>query len=107
MSRRLLLAAIVFSAAAPGFSGAQSREPDYNAIGPGHYLRAVTEDGHFVTLEDASRWEIDSRVRFRTMEWQVDEGIAVRRAAPDNGFRYEIDNIDRDNGVLAKYLGRP
>jgi hypothetical protein len=87
-------------------AGAQNRESNYSAVGPGHYIRAVSEDGQFVTLEDASRWEIDPRVRFRTIEWRADDVITVRRAEPENGFSYELDNIDRDDGALAKYLPR-
>jgi hypothetical protein len=116
--RLFLLAAIAVVTATPFstpfsmlFSGsfsapAQGGETDYSAVGPGHYIRTVTDEGQFVTLEDASRWEIDPRVRFRSVEWQADEVITVRRGEPEDGFRYELDNIDRDNGVLATYLPR-
>src|SRR5262245_46031139 len=34
---------------------------DYNAFGGGHFIKAVTEGGKFVTLEDGSIWEMDPR----------------------------------------------
>ena len=78
--------------------------PSYNAIGSGHFVRAVSDEGRYVTLEDGSRWEVDPRVRFYSNAWKPDEGIAVRRATPDEGFYYELDNTDQDDGVLANYL---
>ena len=79
----------------------------YNAFGTGHSIKTVTEAGKFVTLEDGSVWEIDPRGWYITSEWQPQAGIGVRRAREENGFAYEIDNLDADEGVLAKYLPRP
>ncbi len=106
MPRALLLVFLLgltpaFSASAP-----QRAEPSYNAIGSGHYIRTVSDEGRYVTLEDASRWEVDPRVRDQSNAWHPDEGMSVRRATPENGFYYELDNIDQDNGVLANYLPR-
>lgn len=79
----------------------------YNAFGTGHFIKTVTEAGKFVTLEDGSVWEIDPRGWYITSEWQPMAGIGVRRAREENGFAYEIDNLDADEGVPAKYLARP
>jgi len=83
----------------------------YASAGSGHYIKAVGPDGQSVTLEDGSVWEIDPRSRFFTVHWQPLEGITVRRIASDTarqstgepGFNYEIDNIDQDDGALARY----
>jgi hypothetical protein len=80
--------------------------PVYNAFGAGHAVRTVTDEGKFVTLEDGSVWEVDPRGWYITVRWQPQAGIAVRRAREENGFAYEIDNLDEDEGVLAKYLPR-
>jgi hypothetical protein len=64
----------------------------------------VREDGRFVTLEDNSVWEIEPTGRYLTVEWQVQAGIAVRRSGDDDGYVYEVDNIDEDNGVSARWL---
>jgi hypothetical protein len=76
----------------------------YASLGGGHYIKAVGADGESVTLEDGSVWEIDSRARFFTEHWQPLENITVRRTDPQNGFNYEIDNTDQDDGALARYI---
>ena len=76
---------------------------NYSAVGSGHFIKAVGADGQSVTLEDGSVWEIDTRSWFFTAEWQPLERISIRRAASENGFNYEIDNTDQDNGALARY----
>ncbi len=81
--------------------------PSYNAFGTGHSIKTVTEEGKFITLEDGSLWEIDPRGWYIASEWQPLAGIGVRRAREENGFAYEIDNLDADEGVLAKYVVRP
>jgi hypothetical protein len=81
-------------------------QQNYTGIGAGHYVRSVAEKGQFVTLEDGSRWEIDPRDRYRTVDWQADEGITVRRAQGEEGYDYELDNTDRDDGAYARYLIR-
>jgi hypothetical protein len=78
----------------------------YNAFGTGHSIKTVTEGGKFVALEDGSIWEIDPRGWYIAAEWQPQAGIGVRRAREENGFAYEIDNLDADEGVLAKYVPR-
>ena len=76
----------------------------YNALGSGHLLRAVAENGRYVTLEDGSRWEIHPRDRFRTIDWEPEAGISVRTTRPDEEFGYEIVNTTIDDGALARPL---
>jgi len=78
----------------------------YNGFGGGHFIKSVTEDGKYVTLEDGSVWEMDPRGWYLTVEWQPQAGAGVRRARPENGFAYEIQNLDADEGVLAKLVPR-
>ncbi len=106
VSQLAVLVAIVLAVSTPVRPLAQDPGPGYKGVGSGHYVRGVTEDGQFVTLEDASRWEIDPRDRFRTVEWAADEGVTVRRATSETGFDYQLDNTDRDEGADARYLPR-
>lgn len=76
---------------------------NYTAIGAGHFVKAISSSGLTLTLEDNSVWELDARSQFFTVEWQAFDGIAVRRTDPERDFNYEIDNIDKDNGALARY----
>jgi len=80
-------------------------EARYDAPGSGHRLRAVAEDGRYLTLEDGSRWEIHPRDRFRTVDWEPDAGISVRTTRADDGYGYEIVNTTEDDGALARYIG--
>ncbi len=104
--RTALLVAIILAVSTPVLPRAQDPGQTYSGVGSGHFVRAVAEKGRFVTLEDASRWEIDPIDRYRTTEWEADEGITVRRATPENGFDYELSNNDRDEGAHARYLPR-
>ena len=79
-------------------------EPRYPGIGPGHYVTAVREDGRFVTLEDKSQWEIAEADRHKTIAWQELEGISIRYAGGTDEYRYEIDDIDRDEGASARWV---
>ncbi len=101
-----MFVAIALAVSTPVSPRAQEPGQDYGGVGSGHFVRAVTEDGQFVTLEDASRWEIEPRDRFRTAEWQADEGVSVRRARTETAFDFELDNTDRDDGAFARYLPR-
>jgi hypothetical protein len=76
---------------------------NYTATGAGHFIKAISSDGLTLTLEDNSVWSLDPRSQFFTVEWQAFEGIAVRRSDPERDFDYEIDNIDKDDGALARY----
>jgi hypothetical protein len=79
-------------------------EASYTALGGGHFIRAVNDDGQYVTLEDGSVWEIDPTVRFQTMDWQLQAAVTVRRANGAGAFRYELDNTQDDEGALARYV---
>ena len=74
----------------------------YEALGSGHLLRAVADDGRYLTLDDGSRWEIHPRDRFRTVEWEPDCGISVRTTRSEDGFGYEIVNTTSDDGAMAR-----
>jgi hypothetical protein len=76
---------------------------NYPGVGGGHFIKAVGADGQSVTLEDGSVWEIDTRSWFFTADWQPLERISIRRSTPEDGFNYEIDNTDQDDGALARY----
>jgi len=76
----------------------------YSALGGGHFIRAVNDDGQYVTLEDGSVWEIEPSVRFQTADWQLQAAVTVRRATPDGPFTYELDNTQDDEGALARYV---
>jgi hypothetical protein len=77
--------------------------PAYAALGPGHYIRA-NEDGHFITLEDGSVWEIERSVWFSTVDWEVQAPVTVRRSNGDGVFTYELDNTQEDEGAPARYV---
>src|SRR5207247_9675785 len=50
----------------------------YASLGGGHVIRAVTDGGRYVTLEDGSRWEISPRDQYQSAEWEVLENVSVR-----------------------------
>jgi hypothetical protein len=79
-------------------------QPAYAAVGPGHFIRAVNDDGQYVTLEDGSVWEIEPSRRFETADWEVQAAVTVRRANGAGVFTYELDNTGDDEGALARYV---
>jgi hypothetical protein len=81
-------------------------QPAYAAVGPGHFIRAVNDDGQYVTLEDGSVWEIEPSRRFETADWQAQAPVTVRRANGAGVFTYELDNTGDDEGALARYVPR-
>ena len=78
----------------------------YSALGGGHLVRSVAEDGRLVTLEDGSVWEIEPSAQFKTIEWQAQANITVRTAPGKPGFDYELINTEDDEGAQAKYVPR-
>jgi hypothetical protein len=83
------------------------RKPAYSAPGGGHVVRAVTDGGRYVTLEDGSRWEISPRGQYQSVEWEVLANVSVRTLPrQENGFLYELINTSTDEGAVANYLGR-
>ena len=95
--------ALILIVRASGVTSGQE-EPRYPGIGPGHYITAVREDGRFITLEDKSQWEIAEADRHKTIAWQEMEGISIRYAGGTDAFRYEIDDIERDEGASARWV---
>jgi hypothetical protein len=77
----------------------------YPALGGGHVVRAVSDAGRYVTLEDGSRWEIDPWARYLTVEWESSASVTVRPASrEDAGFGYELINTSTDDGALANLV---
>jgi hypothetical protein len=74
---------------------------EYGALGGGHYIKSVTPGGLSLTLEDATRWDIDPRQHFAVAGWTPDDLVTVRRSTDDPAFAFEIDNTSRDDGTLA------
>jgi hypothetical protein len=91
---------------APELARKQAPPPAYAALGPGHFIRAVNDDGQYVTLEDGSVWEIEPSRRFETADWEVQAAVTVRRANGVGVFTYELDNTGDDEGALARYMPR-
>ncbi len=102
----LLLLLFVIAAPAGVAQTRQDPEKSYTGVGPGHFVLSVTSNGQFVTLEDKSRWEIDPGAWFRTMYWQAETNISVRRAEPGAEYAYTLINLDQDEGAGAQYLPR-
>lgn len=92
------------TASVPRQKGGNKEEPLYPAMGSGHFVKAVRDEGRFVTLEDNSLWEIAPTDRYLTADWEVQAGIAVRHSDGDDGFVYEIDNVDTDDGASARWV---
>jgi hypothetical protein len=84
-----------------------AQTPAYTALGGGHLLRSVSEDGRYVTLEDGSVWEIEPSVRFQTAEWQPQAPISVRTGRGVDGYTYEVVNTQDDEGAMARFIPRP
>lgn len=108
MRRTVTLAALVTALAGSAalVVQAQTSEPRYPGVGPGHYLQEAREGGRFLVLEDKSLWEVAERHRFITAEWQALEGISVRYAEGEPPFAYELSNTDRDEGIAARWVRR-
>ena len=80
-------------------------KPAYSALGGGHLVRAVTDGGRYVTLEDGSRWEISPRDQYQSVEWEVLANISVRTLPrAEDGFLYELINTSVDEGATANYV---
>lgn len=78
----------------------------YAALGGGHLLREISEDGRFLMLEDGSRWEIHPRDRFQTADWEPNASLTVRTTRADDGYGFEIVNTQTDEGALARFMPR-
>jgi hypothetical protein len=80
-------------------------KPAYSALGGGHVVRAVSDEGRYVTLEDGSKWEIEPGTRFQTVDWEPSANVTVRPASrEDAGFGYELINTSTDEGALANLV---
>lgn len=104
MERRTFLVIAALAAAGAGLRAQNQREPRYPSPGPGHFIKENRESGRYLVLEDRSVWEIDPANRYRTREWQELEGVAIRFADGDPPYDYELSNVDRDEGVAARWV---
>jgi len=78
----------------------------YAALGGGHLLREVSEQGRFLMLEDGSRWEVHPRDRFQTIDWESNASLTVRTTRAEDGYSFEIVNTQTDEGALARFVPR-
>jgi hypothetical protein len=90
-----------------GTPASDAAKKAYPALGGGHVVRAVSDAGRYVTLEDGSKWEIDPWARYLTVEWESSASVTVRPALrEDAGFGYELINTSTDDGALANLVPR-
>jgi len=90
-----------------GGGKASAERSAYAALGGGHLVRAVSDNGRYVTLEDGSRWEIAPQDRYQTVDWNAQANISVRMLPrAENGFAYELVNTSDDEGAVANYIGK-
>jgi hypothetical protein len=85
---------------------ARTIDKKYTGVGGGHLLRAVTAEGRFVTLEDGSVWDVSPSDHFKTAQWEPGAVMSVTRLADGDDYKYEVDNIDLDEGALANYQAK-
>jgi hypothetical protein len=79
----------------------------YGAAGPGHFIRAIGDDGGTITLEDGSVWRVDPRTQFKTAEWEALAGITVHSTEEDPDFNYILNNSDEDDWTFVTLEKNP
>lgn len=95
------------SRGSPSSGSRRSSEGAYTGFGLRHWIRSVEGGGGIVVLEDGSRWEVNPIDRIDTMLWLPITDIEVVQASPPIGsYTYMLINIDDDEAVHVKYLGR-
>lgn len=87
-------------------AGQASTLKHYNAAGPGHYIKAVGEDGRTVTLEDESVWSVDPRTRFKVADWKPDAEISVHVTDEDPDFNYILNNGEVDDWTFVTLISQ-
>jgi hypothetical protein len=102
--RRTFVATLVAAVSGRRLAAQAGNEPRYPGVGPGHFVRERREGGRVLVLEDKSLWEVAERNRFQAAEWQELEGISVRFADGEPPFSYELTNVDRDEGIAARWV---
>jgi hypothetical protein len=74
----------------------------------GFEVRAVADDGRYLTLEDGSLWEVDISDRATTAAWQSGQFVAVHPIfAPRDGYEWLLTRTENvDQQVAVKLIGR-
>ena len=79
----------------------------YGGTGSGHWIKEVSGNGAYITLEDGSLWEVNEIDRVDTSIWLAVTNITVLTSKePIGQFRYELLNTDDGEKALARYLGK-
>jgi hypothetical protein len=74
----------------------------------GFDVRAVADDGRYLTLEDGSLWEVDISDRATTASWQAGDFVAVHPiSAPRDGYEWLLTRTENvEQRVAVKLIGR-
>jgi len=74
----------------------------------GLYIRAVEEDGRYLTLEDGSLWEVEISDRARTASWTPDDFVNLSHiSAPRGDFEYLLTRAGHvESRAAARLAGR-
>jgi hypothetical protein len=91
---------------ARAISSNQQEAGRYGGVGSGHWIKEVSSNGAYITLEDGSLWEVNVIDRIDTAIWLPISNITVIVAKNSIGsFQYELVNTDDGEKALAHYLG--
>jgi hypothetical protein len=74
----------------------------------GFDIRAVTEDGRYVTLRNGTVWEVEISDRATTGSWQAGDFVDIRRIwAPRDGYDWLLTkNENVEQPAAVKLVGR-
>jgi hypothetical protein len=63
----------------------------------GFDIRAVTEGGRYVTLQNRSVWEVEISDRATTASWEAGTFVSIQRIwAPRNGYDWLLTRTEND-----------
>ncbi len=87
-------------------TSARAESNRYAGVGSGHWIKEVSSNGAYITLEDGSLWEVNELDRIDTGLWLAVTNITVISSKePVGQFRYELLNTEDGEKALARYLG--
>ncbi len=74
----------------------------------GLYVRAVDEDGRYITLEDGSLWEVEISDRALTAGWRTDDFVVISTIwAPRGDYDIQLARSGyRDQKAATRLAGR-